>query len=52
MVGDNLIWDVQAPQSVGIYAVWNNYKKVSLVKETDIVPDRIIFDVSELLIKD
>ncbi len=52
MVGDNLIWDVQAPQSVGIYSVWNNYKRARLAKETDIIPDRIILDISELLIKE
>jgi putative hydrolase of the HAD superfamily len=50
MVGDNLIWDIQAPQSIGMYAIWNDYKKLGLSKDTSITPDRIISEVSELLI--
>ena len=50
MVGDNLIWDVQAPQSRGIYSIWYDYKKSRLPKDTVIMPDRVIMDISELII--
>lgn len=50
MVGDNLIWDIQAPQSIGIYSVWNDYMKSGLPKDAKIIPDRIIFEISELII--
>ncbi len=49
MVGDNLVWDIQAPQSLGICAVWNDYKNEGLAPNSKIIPDRIINDVSELL---
>lgn len=48
MVGDNLIWDIQAPQSIGIYSVWNDYMKSGLPEDTKIIPDRTIFEISEL----
>jgi putative hydrolase of the HAD superfamily len=50
MVGDNLIWDIQAPQSIDIYSVWNDYMKSGLPKDTKIIPDRIIYEISELVI--
>jgi HAD superfamily hydrolase (TIGR01549 family) len=47
-VGDSLIDDVFGPQNVGIYSVLidrkNNYDKSS-----DIIPDKIICNLSELL---
>jgi putative hydrolase of the HAD superfamily len=49
MVGDNLIWDVQAPQSCGIYSIWYDYRKNGLPEDTTIIPDRIIVDISELI---
>lgn len=50
MVGDNLVWDIQAPQSCGIYSIWYDYKKTGLPKDTIIIPDKIIADISELII--
>lgn len=49
MVGDNLVWDVQAPQSLGIYSVWNDYQHMGLPADSQITPNRIINAVSELI---
>lgn len=49
MVGDNLVWDIEAPKKVGIFSVWNDYKGSGLQADSPIVPDRIISDISELL---
>lgn len=49
MVGDNLEWEVAAPQKLGIYAVWHDYAGNGLPEGTTIVPDRIITSLSELL---
>ena len=49
MVGDNLVWDVEAPQKVGIYSIWNDYKKTGLPINSKIVPDRIINSIIELI---
>ena len=49
MVGDNLVWDIQAPQSLGIYAVWNDYKNEGLPPDSKIIPDKIINEISELV---
>lgn len=49
MVGDNLVWDVEAPQKLGIYAVWNDYTRQGLPKSTRVVPDRIIHELIDLL---
>lgn len=48
MVGDNLVWDVEAPQKLGIYAVWNDFRKKGLPKNSIIIPNRIISEISEL----
>ncbi len=49
MVGDNLVWDIEAPQKVGIYSIWNDYKKRGIPAKTKVRPDRIIHNISELL---
>ncbi len=49
MVGDNLVWDVQAPQQLGIYSIWNDYQNSGLPEGSEIIPDRIVSDISELL---
>lgn len=49
MVGDNLVWDVEAPKKVGIFAVWNDFSGKGLKPGSSIIPDRIISDISELL---
>lgn len=48
-IGDNLEWDIQIPQMLGMYAVWNDYKKTGLNENSLIVPDRIINGIHELL---
>jgi len=49
MVGDNLTWDVAGAQAAEIYAIWNDYEKVGLPAFSDIKPDKIITEISELL---
>lgn len=49
MVGDNLVWDIQAPQRLGIFSIWNDYKKEGLPEGSTIIPDRIINSIGELL---
>ncbi len=48
MIGDNMEWDVHAPQKIGIMGIWkqNDYADP---EESDIKPDRIIKQLSELL---
>lgn len=49
MVGDNLVWDIQAPQSVGIYSIWHDYQRKGLKNGSQIIPDRIINEISQLI---
>jgi putative hydrolase of the HAD superfamily len=49
MVGDNLEWEVVAPQRLGIYAIWYDGHGVGLPADSPIRPDRIIRSLSELL---
>jgi putative hydrolase of the HAD superfamily len=48
MIGDNLAWDVAAPQSLGIRGVWNDWRGQGLPQGTAVVPDRIIGSIAEL----
>ena len=48
-VGDNLEWDVGGPQKLGIYGIWNDHAKRGLPPDSDIIPDRIIHNISELI---
>lgn len=48
MVGDNLEWEVVAPQRLGIYAIWHDHLGEGLPPGSDIRPDRIIRSVAEL----
>ena len=48
MVGDNLEWDVAAPQSLGIFAVWNDWRRQGLPSESTVKPDRIVHGIAEL----
>ncbi len=48
-VGDNLEWDVGAPQKLGIYGIWNDFEKKGLPEDSAIVPDRIINNIQELI---
>lgn len=49
MVGDNLEWDVGAPQELGIYGIWNDWRAKGLPKSSGVIPDRIINSISELV---
>lgn len=49
MVGDNILFDVGAPQKLGIYSIWNDYRKTGLPPDSPVTPDRIIHSITELL---
>jgi putative hydrolase of the HAD superfamily len=50
MVGDNLEWEIVAPQRLGIYAVWYDGYATGLPPGCQIRPDRIIRSLPELLL--
>ncbi len=47
-VGDNLEWDVGAPQSFGVYGVWVDNADEGLPIGANVRPDRIIGSIREL----
>jgi len=49
MVGDNLEWEVAAPQRLGIFAIWHDHLGDGLPEGSTIRPDRIIRSITELL---
>jgi len=49
MIGDNLEWEVQAPQRLGIYAIWMDVHGEGLPPRSTVKPDRIIRSLRELL---
>src|SRR6267154_1947979 len=49
MIGDNLEWEVEAPQRLGIYAIWIDVHGEGLPADSAIKPDRIIRSLTELL---
>lgn len=49
MVGDNLEWEVVAPQRLGIYAIWHDADGNGLPPDSTIRPDRTVRSLSELL---
>jgi putative hydrolase of the HAD superfamily len=48
-VGDNLDWDVAGAQAVGVYAIWNDYRRAGLPGGCVVRPDRVICGIGELL---
>lgn len=48
MVGDNLEWEVAAPQRLGIFAIWHDHLGEGLPIGSFIRPDRIIRTIAEL----
>jgi putative hydrolase of the HAD superfamily len=48
-VGDNLEWEVAAPRGLGIYSVWVDRPGSGVPPGTEVVPDRIIRTLSELM---
>ena len=49
MVGDNLSWDVEAPQELGIRALWIDRKGDGLPTGSTAAPHCVIRDISEVL---
>ena len=49
LVGDNLEWDVAAPQRHGIFGIWVDVRRDGLPADSDHAPDRIIHRISELI---
>lgn len=49
MVGDNLIWDVEAPQNLGIRAIWLDRKGTGLPTGSTATPHQVIRHISEVL---
>jgi putative hydrolase of the HAD superfamily len=49
MIGDNLEWEVVAPQRLGIFAIWYDGYGNGLPPDSAIRPDRIIQALPELL---
>lgn len=50
MVGDNLEWEVAAPQRLGIRGVWHDHLGKGLPPGSPVVPDRIVQSIAELLL--
>ena len=49
MIGDNLEWEVEAPQRLGIYAIWMDVHGDGLPEGSTVKPDRIIRSLTELV---
>jgi putative hydrolase of the HAD superfamily len=49
MVGDNLEWEIAAPQRLGIYAIWIDVHGDGLPPGSTVKPDRIIRSLTELV---
>jgi putative hydrolase of the HAD superfamily len=49
MIGDNLEWEVEVPQRLGIFSIWIDVHGEGLPAESTVQPDRIIRSLTELL---
>jgi putative hydrolase of the HAD superfamily len=49
MVGDDLEWEVAAPQRLGIFTVWCDYLGAGLPESSPVRPNRIIRTLAELI---
>ena len=49
MIGDNLEWEVEMPQRLGIFAIWLDAHGEGLPADSVVRPDRIIRSLTELL---
>ena len=49
MVGDNLEWEVVAPQRLGIHAIWHDLAGEGVPEGSTARPDRVIRSLHELL---
>jgi len=48
MVGDNLVWDIDPPNKLGIYTIWINKKGLKL-EDYNIKPMKTINNISEII---
>ncbi len=48
MVGDNLVWDVEGAQRVGIIGVWVDWRGRGLPPDATVRPDAIVGSIAEL----
>jgi putative hydrolase of the HAD superfamily len=50
IVGDNLEWEVAAPQRLGIYAIWRDPRGNGVLPgDTAVTPDRVVTKLTDLL---
>ncbi|MBI3931713.1 MAG: HAD family hydrolase [Chloroflexi bacterium] len=49
MVGDDLSYDIAGAQKLGIFSVWHDYGKKGLPENSEVKPDRIVNNISEVL---
>lgn len=49
MIGDHYLWEVAAPKSYGLHAVWVNRGSLGVNGNESIEADAIIYNISELL---
>lgn len=49
ILGDNLVWEVQAPQTLGLHAIWLDRDGKGVPAGSNVTPDRIISCLSELM---
>jgi putative hydrolase of the HAD superfamily len=48
-VGDNLEWDVGAPQTFGAYGIWVDVRRDGLPEGAPVRPDRIVHSIRDLI---
>ena len=48
IIGDNLEWEVAAPQRLGIFAIWNDHRGSGLPEGSPIRPDRIVNSLRDI----
>ena len=49
MIGDNLDWEVAAPQRLGIVGIWHDFRGRGLPAGSTVRPDRIVRSLREVL---
>ena len=49
MIGDNLDWEVAAPQRLGITGIWHDFRGRGLPTGSRVQPDRIVRSLREVL---
>ncbi len=47
-IGDNLEWDVEGPQKLGVFGIWNDYRNRGLPEDSRVIPDMIIKSICEI----